>query len=228
MDLNITFGANENYVSSSLPMLKAYEIHDVTFDGVTYGKVQGRKDPNAEYETIKFEFKNSDGHFPITFFAPKPGDEKRGTRTNSNGHESETPSALERFQKGIGHIMASIQPDALKQLVGKNVSFETLGKFLEKATASKKGAVQTKLKLIADSKGRPAIPYFLNVFRPGEEAVITNNFVGDNLYFTEYELRKAEEFKNQAPTNMASTSASAPVDNISTGGSEDGFDFDML
>ena len=42
MDLNIGFKADEKYVSTNLPQLKAWEIHDVKFDGFGYSKFAGK------------------------------------------------------------------------------------------------------------------------------------------------------------------------------------------
>lgn len=53
MEMNIGFGANEKYVSTSLPLLKAWEIHDVQFDGVEYAQFDGKKDPTAKYEFLE-------------------------------------------------------------------------------------------------------------------------------------------------------------------------------
>ena len=58
MEMNIGFNANDNYVSTSLPLLKAWDIHDVKFDGVEYAQFDGKKDPTAKYEVLKIKFKN--------------------------------------------------------------------------------------------------------------------------------------------------------------------------
>ena len=108
MDLNIGFKADEKYVSTTLPLLKAWEIHDVKFDGFEYSKFAGKKDPSATYEVLKIKFKNDVGQFTHTLFAPKPGDEVRPKRTNSNGHEMESPSNLETFIKTIGHVLTEV------------------------------------------------------------------------------------------------------------------------
>lgn len=202
--MNIGFGKDEKYVSTSLPQLKAWEIHDVEFDGFEYSKFSGRKDPNAEYEVLRIKFKNDEGQFAATLFAPKPGDDKRTTRKNANGHEVENPSNLEVFTKTVGHVLTAISPDTLNKLSGKNISFEKLCAFLEKDTASKIGT-KTKIKLIGDSNGRPRFPYMLSIFENGGEAVITNNCVGDKLGFTAYELDRKAAAANAKPTNMPNT-----------------------
>ena len=204
MEMNIGFGKDEKYVSTSLPQLKAWEIHDVTFEGFEYSKFSGRKDPNAEYEVLKIKFKNDEGQFTATLFAPKPGDEKRTERTNSNGHKVENPSNLEVFTKTIGHVLTAISPETLAKLAGKNTTFEKLCAFLKKETDPKIGT-KTKIKLIGDSNNRPRLPYMLSIFEKGGEAVITNNCIGDKLGFTSYELDRKAAAEKAKPTNMAST-----------------------
>ena len=203
MEMNIGFGANEKYVSTSLPLLKAWEIHAVQFDGVEYAQFDGKKDPTAKYEVLRIKFKNDEGQFTHTLFAPKPGDEKRTTRKNSNGHEMENPSNLEVFTKTIGHLLAEVCPEALNKLSGKSTTFEKLCKFLESETKSKIG-FQTKIKLIGDKDNKPRFPYLLSVFEPGGEAVITNNCIGQKLGFTPYELDRKKDMETATPTKMPS------------------------
>lgn len=203
MEMNIGFNANDNYVSTSLPLLKAWDIHDVKFDGVEYAQFDGKKDPTAKYEVLKIKFKNDEGQFTHTLFAPKPGDEKRTTRKNANGHEMENPSNLEVFTKTIGHLLSEICPEALSKLAGKNTTFEKLCKFLEKETQPKVGT-ETKIKLIGDKDNKPRFPYMVSVFEIGGPASVTNNCIGKNLTFTPYELGKKCEMEEAKPTKMAS------------------------
>ena len=49
MDLNIGFKADEKYVSTNLPQLKAWEIHDVKFDGFEYSKFAGKKENTISF-----------------------------------------------------------------------------------------------------------------------------------------------------------------------------------
>lgn len=226
MDMNIGFGSDEKYVSTSLPQLKAWEIHDVEFDGVEYAEFAGRKDPNAKYQVLKIKFKNDEGQFPITLFAPKPGDEKRTKRTNANGHEMENPSNLETFTKTVGHFLTAISPETIKKLEGKSVSFEKLCAFLKKETDSKIGT-KTKLKLIGDSNGKPRLPYMLSIFENGGEAVITNNCIGDKLGFTAYELDRKAAAANAKPTSMPDVGTTSQEKNYDSADSSDDIDWDI-
>ena len=184
MDLNIGFKADEKYVSTTLPLLKAWEIHDVKFDGFEYSKFAGKKDPSATYEVLKIKFKNDIGQFTHTLFAPKPGDEVRPKRTNSNGHEMESPSNLETFIKTIGHVLTEVCPEALTKLSGKSTTFEKLCKFLEKETNPKIG-LETKIKLIGDkdnkqNKNTFFAPYYSNGLKTQRDGWCYNSSIFTN------------------------------------------------
>lgn len=207
MDMNIGFKADEKYVSTNLPQLKAWEIHDVEFDGMEYATFDGKKDPTAKYEVLKIKFKNDEGQFTHTLFAPKPGDDKRTTRKNSNGHEMENPSNIEVFTKTIGHLLTEISPATLDKLAGKSTTFEKLCKFLEAETKPKIG-FKTKIKLIGDKDNKPRFPYMLSIFENGGEAVITNNCIGQKLGFTSYELDRKKTIESATPTKMPSLDSS--------------------
>lgn len=230
MEMNIGFKADEKYVSTSLPLLKPWEIHDVEFDGFEYATFDGKKDPSAKYEVLKIKFKNDEGQFTHTLFAPKPGDDKRPLRKNKNGHEMEGPSNVEVFTKTIGHVLNEISPATLTKLAGKNTTFEKLCAFLVSETKSKIGT-KTKIKLVGDKDGKPKFPYLLSVFENGGEAVVTNNCIGQKLGFTSYELDKKKEMESAAPTQMPSTS-NGGSESVSMGSpvqedAKDPLDFDL-
>lgn len=227
MNMNIGFGADETYVSTSLPLLKPWDIYDVEFDGCEYATFQGKKDPSATYEVLKIKFKNEQGQYTETLFAPKPGDEVRPKRKNKEGHEVEGPSNLETFQKTIGHLLVEVAPELLTKLQGKSTTFEKLVDFIVKGTESKKGH-KTQIKLIANNRGQARSPYLLSVFENGKPAVITNNWIGKNLGFTPYELEQKNKQATAAPTNMASTAtAAAPSGSAIQQESSDDLDFTL-
>lgn len=214
MNLNIGFNKDEKFVSSSLPLLKAWGIYEVTFDGCEYTTFAGKKDPNANYEVLKFKFKGETGQYVETLFAPKPGDEERKTRTNANGHEVPTPSNIDNFKYELGQLLTYISPEALNKLAGKSVSFSDIAKFVVKQTEASIGKT-VYIKLIGNKSNKPRFPYFLSFFEGQGEPVITNNFISDSinkLGFTEYELSQKDKIENAKPTNMASVSEGNSTD----------------
>ena len=83
--------------------------------------------------------------------------------------------------------------------------FEKLAKTFIEIT---KDAVnkQTKLKLIANKKGEPCLPYFVNISKAGD-AYISNNWLGDKVFFSDYETNQMNKQKSNGPTDMPGTSS---------------------
>ena len=229
MDLNIGFVKGESFVSKSLPTLKAWNIYKVAFEKCEYSKFAGKKEPDVEYETLSFTFKGEQGQYVASLFAPKPGDEVRKTRTNSNGHEIPIPSNLDNFKFELGQLLTFICPKILEKFSGKSLSFQDLAKSLPAALEKSKGK-EVYIKLIGDKKNRPRFPYFLSFFEGQSDPVITNNFISDNenaLGFTEYELSQKDKIENAKPTDMASIENGSEMANPDVAESSDDLDLDL-
>lgn len=231
MALNLGFKKNkEDYVSNSLPLLKPYGIYEVAFDGIEDTEVEGKKHPGEKYRILKIKFKNEDGQYPHSLFVPTTEkDAERRSTTNSNGHEVQFASNVEEFTLMIGHMLATVCPEALEKLTksNKDISYEQLYQFIKKATDPKIG-LKTHIKLVGNSNGKAVFPKIASVFEKDGEAVITNNCIGDKLGFNNYELTKKEEFEKAKPTNMASTSDSDPLNESPVKNEEkDNLDFEL-
>lgn len=222
MDLNIGFKSDEKFVASNLT-LKPWGIYEVKFDGCEHSILKKKDDESVTYEVLKFKFKSDKGSYTETLFAPKPGDEKRGTKKNANGHEIPTPSSVENFKAMLGQLLTFIKPEILNKLAGKSVAFTTLAKLIVKETESVIGKT-VYIKLIGNNKGLARSPYMLTIFEGNNEPSIVNNFISDNidkLGFSNYELQQKEKAQTAKPTNMASvTSTDVPV-------AEDSSDLDL-
>lgn len=229
MNLNVSFSKEEKFVSTNLPLLKPWAVYPVTFEGCEFTTFQGKKDPTASYEVLKFKFKGEKGQYTETLFAPKPGNEKRGERENSNGHKIPTPSLLDNFKYELGQLLQFINPQALEKMCGLSLTFEKLADFVVKATEKSKGK-QLYIKLIGNKQNKPRFPYFLNFFEGQNEPVVTNNFISDDanaLGLTDYELSQKEKIEKAKPTDMASVSdgSSTDLDAVPTDNSD--LDLDM-
>lgn len=188
--------------SMALPKLKAWQIHDVEFKGIEFSKFKGRKDPNAEYQALKVKFGNEDGTFEETKFCPKDGDE---VRPENNGRQS--PSPLENFQFFIAQLGEQLAPERYEKFKGRRYQLpQDFEKMVNDLGAVLKPAVGKtyKLKLIANKKGEPVLPYYVNLSKEGK-AYPSNNFIGNNVFFTPYELETMEKQKNAKPTAMEGT-----------------------
>lgn len=189
--------------STIQPKLKGNEIHDVVFKGVTFATFKNKKDENDPYKVMKIRFENEDGYFEHTVFAPKEGDDKRPSIVR-NGVEKESPSNLERLKFLMAHIGEQLAPKDYEKF--KDLSwdlpndFEKMVKTFEKVT-SKAVGTKTKLKLDKNKKGEAQLPFFVNLTKEGD-VFISNNFVGDKVFFTDYELKRIEDANKAKPTDM--------------------------
>ena len=209
--MNFNFGEKQSYVSTSKSALKPWEIHSVVLKECKYETIKGKKDPNSEYEVIKFVFENETGQFTKMLFKPKPEDAVRGSRVTKSGHTIPTPSNVDYFINTIGQILTCVSQDTLKKLTSKTTSFDVLGKFLEKELANVKDK-QLAIKLIGDEKGMPKFPYFLSFFEGDTDPSITDNFISDNinkLAFSAYQLQQKEKLQNAKPSNVSSTATAS-------------------
>ena len=211
-------------VSSSQPKLKAWQIHDVQFKGVEFSSFAGKKDPSATWQVMRTKFEGKDGVFEETTFCPKDGDEIRP----KNG-DRENPSALERFQFFVAQLGQQLEPERFKKFQG--VQFDLPGDF-EKMVKSLNECLKpsigktVKLKLIGNKKGEAVLPYFVNLNREGQPYT-SNNFIGDKVFFTDYELTTMEQQKAAKPTDMEGEAGDGLNTEVSSGVSNDDLNFEV-
>ena len=98
------------------------------------------------------------------------------------------PEMMEKFTKADSGLTL---PDDFEKLI------EIMNKALAKAVNK-----HTKLKLIGNSKGYVSLPSFVGINKEGE-AYISNNWLGDTVAFSDYEVKKMNEQKNAKPTAVA-------------------------
>lgn len=231
MELNFNLSAAPA-VSTSKPRLKPYEIHRVKLADVKVETLKGKKDPDAVYEILKVRFENNDGYYEESIFFPKEGDDKRPTRQNKEGHEVESPSNFERTMSFIAQLGTVIAPKEFERL--KGIPFKTFGELCENFIniLKPKFGTETNLKLIGatDKDGNfvPRLPYFLALNKQGE-VFVSDNFIGENLFFTEYDLKRKEDLKAKKPTDVdAVEKNNSAADAASDTASVDAIDFNSL
>lgn len=195
--------SNINGVSTVQPRLKPWGIYDVTFKGVTYREFAGKKDPNAKYQTMEILFEGKDGIYRETVWCPREGDDKRN---DLNGKLM--PSRLETLQFLLAHIGMQLAPKGYEKFKGVSwdlpTQFQKMCEAFEKIT---KPAVGTtiKLKLIGNKKGEATLPFFVNINGETGESYISNNFLGDKVFFSTYEISQQEKLSGAKPTEMKDT-----------------------
>lgn len=198
---------------STSKTLRPWDIYEVSFAGCRVETIQGKKDPAKTYKILKIRFENNSGYYEESVFFPVDADTVRPTRTNKEGHEVEMPSNFERILALIAQLGAVINPEGYKKMQAlseKFKSFDDVCATLIKITDPKKGT-KTHLKLIGrtnnEGKIKAALPYFVSLNKDGE-VWTSDNFIGDKLDFTAYELKQKEAYTNAVPTTMDKPSTS--------------------
>lgn len=190
---------------NSSSALKPWNIYEGKFEGLERTELQGKKDPNSKYDTIKFSFSCDEGSFTSSIFVPsKEENFVRQVYTNKDGHEYERPSHFEEFKWTILQIASVVNPTGYEKLKTQVVKCKTIDDFIKLVLAvanAKKGAT-VKLKLTGrESNGSvfAQLPRVCGVDRQGN-CFVANTFIGNNVYFSDYEERKAAEYANRKPT----------------------------
>lgn len=201
--------ANSNGVASVRRQLKPWDIYKVKFTEAKLDELKGTKDPDAVYKTLLVTFENDEGYYSERIFFPKSGDEVRPTYENKDGHTMERASNVERIEAFMAQVAAVLNPDGFKKMqvaAPKFKNFDEVAKFFVAILDKVKGT-ETNLKLIGkankDGQVNAALPYFVNVNRNGD-VYISDNFIGDKLFFSTYEETQRQKYLNTKPTQMKS------------------------
>lgn len=221
---NVTAGASQ---STSLPLLKGNEIHEVVFQEAIMEDIQGVKDATKVFKVVNIIFKNEDGMFKHTVWEPRDEDfERRKTEfTDTHGKITEiyNPSNVESMLLLFKHIIDVVNPTISKQIDSgeKNLGakdWDSMRKLVCDILNTGK-ETPTKIKLLTNKKGEACFPGFFSTLKEGRPS-IKNNFVGDKLGFTAYE---AGRIKNEATSKPTKTN---DLDKFSASDASDDLNFD--
>ena len=206
--------SKESAVRSVRRQLAPWNIYDVTFVGCEVREFKGTKDPNVTYQVLDIKFENEDGYFTVTRFFPKQGDDVRRKLPNKKGGERELASNFEELMNIVKQTAEVLTPEGFKkmsELSSKFRSFDDVAKALIAITDKVKGT-KTKIKLVGrtrDNRVVAEIPTITSVFEG--VATITDNYIGNKLFFTPYEEGKRNEYLKGPPTDMEKVPASDPL-----------------
>ena len=218
---NSTAGTSQD---TRKPNLEGNKIHDVTFVGCELKDIQGVKEPGKVFKQLILKFENEFGEHQITIWEPKADDFKRGEReyTKKDGEKAKMPTAsnVENLMLLLKHAIDTINPAIAKQIDSKEKTltapdFDGLRKLAQTILDKGKG-VKTKLKLINTKKGEASIPFFSSISKDGR-AFVNNNFIGDKVNFSAYELDKIRKEASAKPTDMSITQESIHAEEQSVG-----------
>ena len=229
--MNFSFNnlGEQNFTSNAGAYLRPYDIYTVNLTKIEKTILKGSKDPNAEYPVVALEFTgtgDNKGTFSANLFIPQTDDDmKRPVYKNNEGHEYERPSRFENFQFTLMQIVHALNPVGEEKIKANASKIKTIDQFIDliiKALTGKNN-IETNLKLVGRNNNGTiyaALPNACGLNKAGE--VFPVNFIGDNLFFTNYELTQQKNYQNAKPTNMDSVD-----NNPDTNDSED-LDLDGL
>lgn len=206
---NATAGASQ---STAKPNLKGGDIYSINFVGCESRDIQGVKDTSMVYKVLDLKFENEDGRYVHTVFEPKEADFKRKENeiTNKNGQIEKIPqpSNVEAMMLLFKHLIDSVNPKVGQKIDSGEMnltasSWDQLRELICKILAEPaKNKVATNIKLVTNTRGEASFPFFAGLTKEGK-AYVKNNFIGNKLAFTPYELQKikAAATANPTPTN---------------------------
>ena len=208
---------------TAVTRLQPWTINEVVFKGVELKT--GTTKEGSEWKAMQFKFAGNNGIFEHMFFCPKEGGDQRPTG-ETNGRKWEMPSQIEQLAFAIAHVVGTLAPANYEKL--KKVSLNLPADFDKLVDTVKKAlspAVNkaTNIKLIGDNRGYAAVPNFININKDSGDAYISNNWLGENLAFSAWEIKKMEAAKNAKPTEVKDD-----VEEVSTDSAdEDDLNFDI-
>lgn len=220
---------NTSFTSNAGAYLRPYDIYKVNLTKIEKTELKGSKDPNAVYPVVALEFTgtgDNKGTFTTNLFIPTTEqDMERQTLTNANGHESQVASRFENFQFTLMQIVHALNPAGEEKIKANASKIKTIDQFIDLIIKALNGKnnIETNLKLVGRKDAKSGVTYAelprpCGINKSGE--IFPVNFIGENLFFTNYELTQQKAYQNAKPTNMdkvettTDTSDDVDLDNI--------------
>jgi len=227
---NDTAGTSQSTIK---PQLEGNKIHEVKLISCEKDDIQGVKDPTQVYKVIKITFENEDGQYQHTIFEPRPEDFERKENEYTDKKTGKVnkipqPANVESMMLLFKHIMDSFVPEVASKIDSGEKSlnapdWDTLRDLVLKILTVGKGR-SSKIKLLKNKKGEAIFPgFFASVNREGK-VYLRNNFIGDKVAFTAYELQRIQNEATATPTNMSNTN----MNNTDKSNVDLDFDIDKL
>lgn len=190
---------------SAIQRLRPWGIYEVTFKGIE--PIKGKSKEGKDWQAIKLKFASDQGIFEPMLFCPGEGGDVRPSGKTGD-REWTMPSPLESFMYGIAHVGEKLgKEDMWKKMQGVAYTLpEDFDKIVKNLTQVISGSVNktTSIKLVGDSRGYAAIPQYVGLSKDGS-AFISNNWLGDNLAFSTYEVNQMNKQKNAKPSKVDET-----------------------
>lgn len=242
------FGSLQNVQpANTTSYLKAYDIHQNVVIKATEIK-EGTSANGNDWKSLNITFGNDEGIYNhCIFWITSDKDFKRSTQDMSNGGKCELPSNWERTRDIMAAIGYTYFPETFKKIqtaASKAKSFDDIAGMFKKALDANIGKNPTNMKLVGrNSNGRvyASLPNCTGIAQAKTEDRAKQNGVnlndwytwminpfGNNLSFTDYEKKQADEYHNAKPTPVGNSNVTTdPINNFESDKSED-INFDDL
>lgn len=210
MNFNFSNLGNSNFSSNAGAYLKPYDIYEVNLTKIEKTEIKGSKDPNAVYPVVALEFTScgeNKATFTANLFIPATEEDMtRPTFTNKEGHEFQRPSHFENFKYTLMQIVHALNPDGENKIKENGSKIKTVDQFIDLIIKALKGkeTVKTNLKLVGRNNNGTIYATLPNAcaLTKATNELYPTNFIGNNLFFTNYERTQQKAYRNAKPTNM--------------------------
>lgn len=223
------FNLSEVQPSNTTNFLKPYDIYqNVYIDSIEMK--EGTNKDGKPWKSMVITFKNDDGIYNDSIFWITDDDSViRKEYIPKNGGKRYMPSQWEQTRDKMGAIGFAFFPEMFTKLqeVSKTKSFKTakeafdfLGKAFFECVKKSLKKVKTNMKLIgrtSNGKVYATLPNCTGIACADTEKKASEHHInlnewwtwmispfGDNLTFSDYEISKANEYRNAKPTQMDS------------------------
>jgi hypothetical protein len=219
----------ESAVRASRRQLAPWNIHNVKFMGCELREGVSKNDPSKGWKCLDVKFENEDGYYNVSLWAPKDGDDERREYDSKNGGKVIFPSNFEVLMAMIKQTAQVLNPEGFEKMQkasSKFRGFDDIANALIQITDKVKGT-ETMLKLTGttrDGKVVATVPRIVGINKQGD-AFISDNYIGNKLFFSDYEETQRSKYLNAKPTEMPNDPLE---DTASVDKAEETFDLESL
>jgi hypothetical protein len=187
---------NDVDASTSKPILEGFKIHNVEFKGVETPDYK-----EGTYKVIVLKFENELGQFRGSIFEPKAGGD---TRTQSM--YGVNPSAYEIIEDYFRQLVNAVNPAFYEAIANGGKApvingWDDMRKLFVSATTPGIGT-KTQIKLMKGKNGQPEFPPFHMQISKDGALQRKSLFIGNNLGFTDKEMKAINTYVAASPTAM--------------------------
>lgn len=204
---NLSFAiTTDSAVRNTRRPLAPWGIYDVQFKGAEIREFQGKKDASMHYKLLSIKYENEDGYFNVDLFFPKDGDDERREVDGSNGGKVIYPSSFETTMALVKQTLQVLNPKGFEKFAAASIKFKSFddvaNAFIKVLTPCINKEIKIKLTgRNRDGKVVAQIPRIIAINKD-KESFICDNYIGEKLFWTDYEAGEVEKYHSAKPTEI--------------------------